>query len=98
MAITATVDLSRNAVYDIIYSDVDVRRETVILLGFAFEMTLEDFLILFNYKGFSFRNGILRDEITCKFFEMHIYDHIQWAKALLDSGEEPPFNFNKPIK
>ena len=98
LAIAATVDLSRNAVYDIINSEKDVRRDTVVLLGFALEMSMDDFLILYNYKGFIFRNGIARDEITYEFFDNKNYDHIEWAKRLLELGEDPPFNFNNPIK
>ena len=98
LAIAATVDLSRNAVYDIRDSNKDVRRDTVILLGFALEMTWKDFNALYNYKGFIYRPGIDRDEITREFFENGCYDHIEWAKRLIESGEEPPFNYDKPIK
>ena len=98
LAIAAAVDLSRNAIYDIINSEKDVRRDTVVLLGFALEMSMKDFLILYNYKGFIFRNGIARDEITCEFFENGCYDHIEWAERLIEAGEEPPFNYNKPIR
>ena len=98
LAIAATVDLSRNAIYDIINSEKDVRRDPVVLLGFALEMSMDDFLILYNYKGFIFRNGIFRDEITYEFFINKNFDHVEWAKRLIDAGEEPPFNYNKPIK
>lgn len=97
LAIAAAVDLSRNAIYDIINSEKDVRRDTVVLLGFALEMSMEDFLKLYNYKGFIFRNGIFRDEITVGFFANGIYDHVEWAERLIEAGEEPPFNYNKPI-
>lgn len=98
LAIAAAVDLSRNAIYDIINSEKDVRRDTVVLLGFALEMSMKDFLILYNYKGFIFRSGIARDEITGEFFDNENFDYEEWIKRLLDSGEEPPFNYNKPIK
>lgn len=98
LAIAATVDLSRNAIYDIIDSEKDVRRDTVVLLGFALEMSVDDFLILYNYKGFILRNGISRDEITYEFFDNRNFDHIEWSKRLIDAGEEPPFNYNKSIK
>lgn len=97
-AVAASVDLSRNAVYDIINSEEDVKRDTVVLLGLALEMSLDDFLILYNYKGFVFRKGIYRDEITCRFFKKALYDHEEWGRRLIEGGEEPPFNYNKPIK
>lgn len=97
-AIAASVDLSRNAIYDIINSEKDVRRDTVISLGFALGMSLDDFLTLYNYKGFIFRKGILRDEITYKFFAEMNSDYDEWLKTLNDEGEEPPFNSKRPTK
>ncbi len=98
LAISGTVDLSRNAVYDVLNPSKDVRRDTVVLLGMALEMSLDEFIKLYNYKGFVFRPGNTRDEITRGFFANKEYDHIKWAKALIDSDEEPPFNYKSAIK
>ena len=98
LGIAATVDLSRNAVYNILDQPKEVRRDSVVLLGMALEMSIEEFENLYRYKGFVLRTGNARDEITREFFKAKDYDHIKWAKHLQDSGEEPPFNYKRPIK
>ena len=96
LAVAASVDLSRNAVYDIIDSSKEVRRDTVVLLGLALEMSLTDFNTLFNYKGFILRSGITRDEIIYELFDKEIYDPEVWIERLIKSGEETPFIYKKP--
>ena len=60
-------------------------------------MSLEDFIDLYEYKGFIFRSDIDYDEITYEFFANKDYDYTKWGKCLIDAGEKAPFNHDRPI-
>lgn len=98
LAVTAFVDLSRNAAYDCISSETEVRRDTIALLGIALEMTLDDYETIMNYKGYVIRSWNARDQIIAHCFENRIYDHNKINEILIENGEVPFFNYTKAIK
>lgn len=96
LAIAGTVDLSRNAIYDIFNSEADVRRDTVILFCLALEMSLDDFITMYNYKGYYLREFDYREMIIAKFIKNSVYDTETINQFLEDNGEDPLSNCRKP--